>query len=115
MVLRVSKRVAATLTGACSVGHHDSLVFALRTRQSVLRLAALEAVARTGTAVAQVQHVLVAARLAPHRWNSVARIGTHGAVERTFCHITRPQAAPRSSETQCPTTSNVTDERKTAV
>jgi len=72
------------LTLASSVRHHHRLVLALGARQAVLGLGTLEAVARTGAAVARVQHVLVSAGLTLHRRHPVTGIRTRQTVVRTL-------------------------------
>ena len=80
-----------TLAGA--VRHHGGLVLALNARQSVLAVAALETVTRTGAAVALVEHVLVVARLADHRRHAVERVSARQTVERTLCERTHSNVA----------------------
>ena len=54
------------LTLASAVRHHDRLVLALGARETIIGSGTPEAVKRTGSAVAGVEHVLVHARFADH-------------------------------------------------
>ena len=72
------------LTFASSVWHHDRLVLTLDARQTVLGLGTFETVARTSATVALVEHVLVIARLAPHRRHAITSVSTRQTVERTL-------------------------------
>lgn len=73
------------LTFASSVRHHDSPVLALGAREAVLGLRALQAVKRTGAAVARVEHVAVVARRADHHVVVLLRVFAVPTVERTLC------------------------------
>jgi len=72
------------LTLASAIKHHDRLVLAVDTREAILRFITFVAVARTGTTVSFVKHVVIVATPTPHRVLFIIDVLTRRTVERTL-------------------------------